>query len=381
MTHSVDTTIFDKKHRFLGVFIVTSLIGIMLISLAVYRASQELEIIHEVDNMSRLMPFILGEVNLERMIHGDYKPERDKTRNMNDSGYLFFILSENNILPLQNAPVGTEKSFLPPVELESTRVNPRGGYYELDDNIQTWIMLKSDTNKNSLLVLHTFKRTSGALAYVYKQRMIIPIIFYIWLMVWVTVIFNHLLQKLKTNQDEIKHMALHDALTGLPNRNLMDDRLQKLIQASQRDGTKFACSLMDLNDFKAINDDLGHAYGDEILKQASKRLESCLRESDTAARIGGDEFVVLLNHTDEHTWSAAFSRIQAVLNEPYTIYDAKITIGASIGVSIYSVHGSDAESLLRNADQAMYNAKSDNAGLRIYEAKYVMPEKRHARLV
>ena len=194
-------------------------------------------------------------------------------------------------------------------------------------------------------------------------------------MVWVTFIFNHLIHTLKSHQEEMKHMALHDALTGLPNRNLMDDRLLKLIQSSHRDKKKFAFSLIDLDGFKAINDELGHAYGDEILKQTGKRLESVLREYDTAARLGGDEFIVLLNDIDEHAWHTAFSRILTALNEPYTLYDMKVSVGVSIGVSIYSVHGDDAETLLRNADHAMYSAKAEGGGVRMFEHKNVAPEK------
>jgi len=375
MTNLIDSTIFDKKPKFLGVFVITSLIGIFLITFSVFRASQELEIIHEVDKMSEIIRSILGKEWIERLIQGESNPD------YSNSTYEFFVISDNDIQPKQSDTGRKSHRFPKYNDLESTRVNPRGGYYEVDGKIHTWVKIKSNISNNHLLVAHEFKSTgNNALMHVYRQRMIIPVFFYIWLMVWVTLIFNHLLQKLKARQNQMKHMALHDALTGLPNRTLMEDRFNKLIQTNLRNNTKFACSMIDLDGFKAINDRLGHAYGDEILQQASKRLESVLRESDTAARLGGDEFIVLLSGIDENAWHAAFIRILTILAKPYNLLDKNVTVGASIGVSIYAVHGDNMETLMRHADQAMYAIKSEGGGISMFEYEGEIKETKSAAI-
>jgi len=187
------------------------------------------------------------------------------------------------------------------------------------------------------------------------------------LMVWVSLIFNHLMKKLKKQQAQLKRMALHDALTGLPNRSLMDDRLGSLIKVSKRENKKFALALFDIDAFKTINDNYGHAYGDELLRQVAKRLEGVLRESDTAARIGGDEFTIILNDIDETNWHDVFERILTTLVGPYTLLNTIVRVNVSMGVTIYSVHGKDVKSLLHQADKAMYKVKAAGGGMCIAE--------------
>jgi len=376
MPETLDTTIFDKKPRFLSIFLVTTLIGILFISLAVYRASRELEVIHEVDSMHRHIYSMLGEERIGQLINDD--GGQRQALSMGD--YYFYLLSDNQIQALQ---IDVQDMPIPLgfTDIESTRVNQRGGYIELDDGrILTWVNFAGNDNRNQsqLMVVHTFKSAGlDAVSYVYKKRIIVPVFFYLWLMVWVSLIFNHLLKKVKNQQQQMRHMALHDALTGLPNRNLMEDRLVKLIKLRRRDNNKFAFSVIDMDEFKAINDNHGHTYGDELLRQVARRLESVLRESDTAARLGGDEFTLILDDINEHTWHAAFMRVHTALVEPYTLFDKTITISISIGVAIYPVHGEDAETLLHNADKAMYTAKADGGGMHIVESKNKMVEHGH----
>lgn len=366
-TSSVDTAIFDKKPRFLGVFLVTSLIGVLLISIAVYRASRELEVIHEVDNMSRVIRSLLGEEAIERLIRGERAFAQGAGNALRDADYRFFVVADNGIRAVQKAP-GDDVRRLQSLDLESTRINERGGYFEADGAIRTWVTFPNKAGTKALLVVHRFSSGgTGALVHAYRQRMIIPVFFYLWLMVWVSLILNHLLRELSSQKNRMRQMALHDALTGLPNRTLMHDRLAKLIQSSRRDRKQFAFSLIDLNGFKGINDRYGHLYGDELLRQAAKRIEGALRGSDTAARLGGDEFVVLLASADEAGWQAVFERILHSLNAPYTLSDTEARLGASIGVAIFPVHGEDADALLLRADWAMYAAKAKGGGIHVFE--------------
>ncbi|MBF8176716.1 EAL domain-containing protein [Herminiimonas contaminans] len=162
----------------------------------------------------------------------------------------------------------------------------------------------------------------------------------------------------KLHEAEIQFQATHDALTGLPNRTLLYDRMQRAVLHSQRYGNLTAIAFLDLDQFKFINDSLGHQVGDELLKITAQRLTSCLRESDTVARQGGDEFVLLL--TDQPNEEAITHTMQRVLHEvsqPWKANDLEFQITCSIGVTLCPDDGRDAETLLKNADSAMYKAK------------------------
>ncbi len=138
----------------------------------------------------------------------------------------------------------------------------------------------------------------------------------------------------------------------------MDDRIAQAIERARRNLTMVAVLLVDLDRFKPINDSYGHAIGDEVLKSIATRLKDCVRSSDTVARIGGDEFVVVLDtlRSTDHADRVADS-IAASLAKPFPVPGGQIVIGASVGLALYPVHGTDAQSLIKKADQAMYQAK------------------------
>jgi diguanylate cyclase (GGDEF)-like protein len=162
----------------------------------------------------------------------------------------------------------------------------------------------------------------------------------------------------KTVEDAV-HQAFHDSLTGLPNRLLLMDRLGHALARAARAASRVAVLFVDLDAFKNVNDSLGHVAGDEVLRDAAGRLLECVRSADTAARFGGDEFVVLLEDVDEATVAHAANRILDAMNEPFEILGREVLIGASIGIAV----GSDeADDLLRNADLALYRAKAKGKG-------------------
>ena len=163
----------------------------------------------------------------------------------------------------------------------------------------------------------------------------------------------------KKTEEKLRHLSYHDMLTGLPNRVLFSDRLKQAISAAKRD-KRHILSLMfiDLDDFKEINDNFGHAAGDLVLKEVASRIQECLRESDTAARMGGDEFVVLLPtiETPDDAMIVA-KKIRHALCQPIDLGNHGLTITTSIGIAVYPEHGSEEETLLKHADAAMYHAK------------------------
>jgi len=163
----------------------------------------------------------------------------------------------------------------------------------------------------------------------------------------------------KAAERRIRHIATHDELTGLPNRNLMQDRLEQTISQNERTGKPFAVLFLDLDGFKRINDEFGHNYGDELLIQAAHRMGTLLRRSDTVCRHGGDEFVILLPTANSVGSSLAVSRKLVVqLAKPYKVKRQQLEISVSIGVALYPKNGTNIDDLLRSADKAMYRAKA-----------------------
>jgi diguanylate cyclase (GGDEF)-like protein len=160
----------------------------------------------------------------------------------------------------------------------------------------------------------------------------------------------------KRYQEELEHHANYDALTGLPNRNLLHDRLKQAVFV-QRYVHPIAVVFLDLDHFKIINDSLGHTQGDKLLATTAERLHSTVRDGDTVARLGGDEFVLVLNDAKEDVIFRAMQRILDSVGEPMTIGGQELCITCSAGVSVYPQDGDDVETLLKNADAAMYRAK------------------------
>lgn len=164
--------------------------------------------------------------------------------------------------------------------------------------------------------------------------------------------------KQRENEEYLTRLASVDALTGLPNRNVFNDRVEHAIHRAHRTGGRLAVFFLDLDHFKTINDSLGHRAGDALLKDVASRIKSCLREGDTVARLGGDEFTLLLEdvRSAEYVGKVAEKVIDA-MSKPYSIETTEVTISPSIGVSLYPADGRDGDMLIRNADAAMYHAK------------------------
>lgn len=163
---------------------------------------------------------------------------------------------------------------------------------------------------------------------------------------------------IKEAQDKLEYTAHHDALTGLPNRLLFRDRLEQALAISRRSGVGVALLFVDLDRFKVINDTLGHEAGDLLLQEVARRLVGCMREEDTVARMGGDEFVVIQKGIAQPEDAALLAaRMLAEISRPFSLAGHEIVASLSIGVSLYPQDGSDASTLLKNADAAMYRAK------------------------
>lgn len=179
--------------------------------------------------------------------------------------------------------------------------------------------------------------------------------------------FAHMRRNVHERQIALRHQALHDALTGLPNRALIKDRLQQLILSSERDHKAGFCLLMiDLDRFKEINDTLGHQAGDNVLCEISNRLNNVLRKSDTIARLGGDEFAILMPDASVGQAQEIAQLIADTIEKPHYYKDRELPVGASIGIAVYPDHGKDTDTLFKHADIAMYVAKQDGLPYSLY---------------
>jgi diguanylate cyclase (GGDEF)-like protein/PAS domain S-box-containing protein len=179
-----------------------------------------------------------------------------------------------------------------------------------------------------------------------------------------------------------EHQALHDALTGLANRTLFRDRIDKAVKSTHRTDARAAILVMDLDGFKEINDSLGHAAGDDLLVELGRRLEASLRDSDTVARLGGDEFGVLLpDASGPDGVLRAVARMKTAVEDPITLEGLSLSLEASIGIAMCPDDGEDVETLLQCADGAMYHAKAEKSGWSFYDNSRVPQDRARLTLL
>src|SRR5690349_1129404 len=182
--------------------------------------------------------------------------------------------------------------------------------------------------------------------------------------------FNHMREGLAAHEREMLRLAYEDRLTGLPNRALFNDRLQQAVHAARRNGSPLTVMMMDLDRFKHINDLLGHAVGDDVLREVAGRLRAALRESDTVARLGGDEFAALLTTGREDRIVEVVRKVLRCMEQPIECNGQSLDVGASIGIACFPEHGDTPGTLIRHADIAMYLAKAANSEFAFYDADH-----------
>lgn len=179
---------------------------------------------------------------------------------------------------------------------------------------------------------------------------------------------NHTVLEIERRAQLDRHNALHDKLTGLPNRALLSESVNQAIAQANRNGKKAAVVLMDLDRFKEVNDILGHATGDKLLQMLAPRLTGCVRESDVVARLGGDEFAAVLSSVDVESVVKVSKKFLFAIDQPFDVDNHMLHVGVSIGIALYPDHGADPDTLLKMADIAMYKAKREVSGYAIYNA-------------
>jgi diguanylate cyclase (GGDEF)-like protein len=204
-----------------------------------------------------------------------------------------------------------------------------------------------------------------------RSRLLTPVVFLVGLALaalLVSIARGHR-RLLDVERARAVHDSLHDALTGLPNRTLLADRLGQALRVDARTGTRTGLLLLDLDRFKQINDTFGHHYGDEVLTQVGPRLAGVVRAADTVARLAGDEFVVLLPDMGSVTDATAVAaKLRSALERPFHVEGIELDVEVSVGVVLSGEHGQDVATLLKRADIAMYTAKTQNLGVSVYDS-------------
>ena len=193
--------------------------------------------------------------------------------------------------------------------------------------------------------------------------------------------FNYMLDGIAAREKENLRLAFEDHLTALPNRAMFYDRLHQGLLVAKRSRQLLSVMILDLDRFKYVNDTLGHPVGDLVLREVATRLRGLLRESDTVARLGGDEFAILLPSGDTERAGVVAHKIMQALEQPIVVEEQPIDVGTSIGIVFFPQHGDDADTLLRQADIAMYAAKRSKSGFAIYDTRLEEHRQEHLTLL
>ena len=253
----------------------------------------------------------------------------------------------------------------------------------LQEFLDTEIMLGNTKIENGLYIWNktTIPNTPYTLLHIYRSeqtiskplaglaaRLITTGLFILWVAVWVALIISTTVtRRLHEQTKALKYQSLHDGLTDLPNRILMQQHLQNAVDEAKRKHKSVALIMMDLDRFKEINNTLGHHIGDRLLQEIGKRLHETLRDSDTVARLGGDEFALLLPMADASHCVLVINKVMQAIDQPFHAEGIALDVEASLGVALYPDHGEDAITLMSRADVAMYQAKHGGSGYSFYD--------------
>jgi len=256
------------------------------------------------------------------------------------------------------------------------------GLIEMNGVQYYWAVSELPNDEYQLVMLEPANNEEIEIASALRLRLFSSGFIILWMAVWISLILStKISRELDEKNAQLEHMALHDNLTGLPNRTLLADRMEQVLLQSVRNVQPFALFMMDLDRFKEINDTLGHQFGDELLKMVSSRLSDSIRENDSIARLGGDEFAVLLPQTDFKGAELCVNRILQALEAAYCINDVSTESKASIGIALYPDHGDSAKTLMQFADVAMYQAKKSQSGYALYDPSQNTHSVRRLRLM
>lgn len=302
-------------------------------------------------------------------------------RKFSTKNSVLLIMQGNKVL--YSAGKSGEKLAVITRKLNETSLNKfKHGLLYVEEDEYYWAITSLPDSNFQLIMLEPAASEEIQIAEALKHRLITTGVIIFWVAVWISLWLSRRISKqLDEKNSQLQHVALHDSLTGLPNRKLLKDRLEQLFLQSKRDNLNFSLFLIDLDRFKEINDTLGHHFGDEVLKTVSMRLMDSVRDKDSISRLGGDEFAVLLPATDIEGAVLCAERILTAMDTPFVINNISTESKASIGIATYPEHGDNVDELMQHADIAMYQAKKLQSGFAVYDPLQDKNSMRRLRLM
>lgn len=351
-------------------FVGFALIAVVLFGAVTYQIANDNQIDRETDSLQ----YSLKEQAATIMSRGGVIRWKDWLQRTEPGDDIYLVLTKTGSSGLR--PTMSSTSTIPidsgiytPL-IKQILAGETRGQSILDGESYLWVTAKIDSSPYTLLALHQLGHHVSSPLKTVGVRIIAAGVVVVWIAVWGGLVIAGLFMKRQEKHNaDILHQVLHDELTGLPNRTLLYDRLQQAINLWQRAQKTVALLIMDLDQFKEINDALGHQSGDQILIQTAKRLLEVLRDTDTVARLGGDEFALLLPAGDAQQATQLAAKVLKALEPPYQINGIAIDVKASVGIAIYPNHGNNADDLIRHADVAMYQAKQQGSGFMVYSTE------------
>jgi len=259
-------------------------------------------------------------------------------------------------------------SVIPMQELEHLPIDNGTGTVQLGMNEAHWFTKHLPETGQTVVAFYLHSAETNQ---TFLSQMAVTLIFtafiVLWTAAWSAMYIASLVEKLNIQKVELEKLATHDSLTGLPNRSLLNERVEQSILQSKRDKSTFALCFIDLNKFKDVNDTLGHLYGDRLLIEMSARLSKCVRGSDTVARLGGDEFAVVLKNVDKDGAEVAAIKLVNTIEQSIVLKNKKYFLSASIGIALFPQDGKGVQSIIKHADDVMYTAKKAGKQFMHYE--------------
>ena len=300
------------------------------------------------------------------------------------------FLAQDSILLIQKegelvfsfGPLSFEISLVEQALADMKESGNQHGQIKLTGDKYYWAYNQLPDTRFSLIIIEPASADESGIITTLQLRLISSGLVILWVAVWIGLILgSKISRELDKKNEELEYQAMHDTLTGLPNRILLNDRVERVLLDARRTHQSFALFLIDLDRFKEINDTLGHHFGDKLLQLVSVRLKESMRTNDSIARLGGDEFAVLLPHTSFEGAELCANRILFSMNKTIVINNITIDVKASIGIAIYPDHGLETDELLKHADIAMYQAKQAQSGFALYDPEQNIHTVRRLRLM